>query len=140
MHGVHVARVRLPAPRLMIGRAHLSTFPSQPPPRKRDSLRFVLWFFGLNIGLLFFSLWFWFSVLLRLGLGTDYFFDVFFANLSSSFLGNVVLIVGVIFCPGLAVGVNGMFYMTTRRPITLLFCILSAVLLIGGFFAAVRRG
>lgn len=140
VHGVHVARVRLPAPRLMIGSAHLSSFPSKPIPKKRLGLRSLVWFWGLNILLLIFPAWFWFSVILRLGLGTDYFFDVFFANLGHTFVGNTLLVIGVIFFPGLAIGVNGMFYIQSHRYLALTLSVLSALLLIGGFFAAVRRG
>ena len=93
----------------------------------------------MNLLLLLPATWFWSSVVMRVTLGTDYFFDVLFDQISQYVLGNAILVMIVVFLPGLAVGFNGMSYMTSHGKKRLVLAVFSALLLALGFFAAVRR-
>jgi hypothetical protein len=82
---------------------------------------------------------FWMSLLLRLGLGTDYFFDIVFEEMGKSWWGNVALNTMVIFLPGIAVGINGIVYLHRRAGLTRWMMALGMFLLAGGFLAAVKK-
>lgn len=85
------------------------------------------------------AIWFWTSVAIRLGLETDYFFDIVFENLSQSWWGNGLLITMVIFLPGVAVATNGMIYIRQKQGGARWMAILAGLFLAAGFFAAVKR-
>ena len=98
------------------------------------------WEVGLvNTALLLPAAWFWSSVILYLGLGTDYFFDVLFEQMGRSFWGNLVLIVMVIGLPGLAVGINGLVYLKRKSPLAWWGLAIAMVFMAAGFFAAMKR-
>lgn len=90
--------------------------------------------------LLFPSIWFWSSVILRIGLGTDYFFDIFFQKIGQSFIGNAILIFAVIFMPGIAVGLSGVNYMQRKDKVAIGIIVTAGIFIAAGFFAALKRG
>jgi hypothetical protein len=95
---------------------------------------------ALNVVLLVPATWFWLSVVMRLALQTDYFFDVVFEQLGASFWGNVLLVAMVIGMPGLAVGVNGLVYIRKKIKPAWWLMALAVLFLAGGFLAIVKRG
>jgi hypothetical protein len=107
--------------------------------RRHWSVSFKTEVILLNAILLFAPAWFWTSVMFKVGLGTDYFFDVFFDSLSQNFLGNLLLVFFVIGIPGFLVGINGLMYLRKRETIAWWAMVVGALFLALGFFALVRR-
>lgn len=93
----------------------------------------------VNAGLMLPAAFFWSSLILRLGLGTDYYFDLVFEDMSKSFWGNLILTVMVVFLPAAAIGINGLIYIKKRAGITRWATAVAVVFLAGGFYAAVKR-
>lgn len=83
--------------------------------------------------------WFWSSVILYISLGTDYFFDVLFEQMSMNFWGNILLVVMVIGLPGLAVGMNGLVYIRKKNKLAWWGLAISVIFMAAGFLAAVKR-
>lgn len=93
----------------------------------------------LNSILLFPSAWFWTSVILKVSLGSDYFFDVFFDMLSQKFWGNLLLILLVIGLPGFCIGANGLIYIRRREHAAFGAIVIGTLFLALGFLAVMRR-
>jgi hypothetical protein len=93
----------------------------------------------VNVVLLLPAVSFWLSVMMYLAFGTDYFFDVVFAEMSKTFWGNTVLIMMVIGLPGLAVGLNGLVYLKKKDRMAWWGIAVGIVFLALGFTAIVKR-
>ena len=65
-----------------------------------------LMFLGLNLVLMGPAVLFWISVMIVVTLGTDYLFDVVVAQMRQTGIGQLVLIVVILVCPGIGLGVN----------------------------------
>jgi hypothetical protein len=93
----------------------------------------------VNVGLMLPAAFFWSSLMLRLGLGTDYFFDLVFEEMGKSVMGNIILNVMVIFLPAAAIGINGLMYINKGASMARWAIALGVVFLAGGFYAAVKK-
>jgi len=105
---------------------------------KSDNLK-TLRILGVDLLLLSPALIFWMSVVMYVGLGTDYVFDAVLAKVSETWWGNTLLIFSVVALPGLAIPVNGLSYMLKKRNLTLGMGMCAFGLLMLGFYAVLKR-
>lgn len=74
-----------------------------------------------------------------LAFGTDYFFDVVFAQMGKTFWGNLVLVTVVTGLPGLATGLNGLIYLKKKNKTAWWGIAWGVIFLALGFAAIVKR-
>jgi hypothetical protein len=98
------------------------------------------WVVFWGVILLFPAVVFWTSVTFESLLGADYVFDVILANLSSTWLGNMLITVLVIGGPALVVAISGMNFMKTKNKKMMWELGVGGAFLILGLFTLVKRG
>lgn len=60
------------------------------------------------------AIFYWFTALMRVALGTDYFFDMIFTEMGRTFWGNLLLMIFVLFVPGIGTGIDGFMYIKKK--------------------------
>lgn len=85
------------------------------------------------------AMMFWLSVVMYVGLGTDYFFDTVIASLSASWWGNTLIVFAVVVLPQMVIIINGMEYILTKHPLYRKVLLVAAVFMLLGFYAALRK-
>lgn len=105
---------------------------------RSDTLK-TLKILGVDFLLLAPALIFWVSVVMYVGLGTDYVFDAVLAKVSQTWWGNTLLIFSVVALPGLAIPFNGLSFMLKKRSLTMWMGVCACMLLMLGFYAVLKR-
>lgn len=79
---------------------------------------------------------FWSSVVFRLALGTDYFFDVFISRISNNFVGGVFLVLCIVFLPALSVGISLIEHKRYSDSFSRWESVVGIIFLLSGLFAS----